>query len=699
VTFRDSTRLTALMAPALCVLLSLPTAAATLMPGGTTNSAAQNWASHNSAGEDAYSALDGINNSNVKTLGLEWSLDLEGEQSLEATPLAVDGVLYFTGSHAAVYAVDAASGKRKWKFDPKTWKHNPAKLMYIFGVNRGAAYADGRVFSGTLDGRLIALDAKSGALLWSTRTVPETGGKTITGAPRTFNGKVIIGNAGADSGERGYVTAYDAATGRQVWRFYTTPGSPEENRGDPAMERAAATWSGEYWKTGTGGGVWDSITFDTQLNRIYLATGNAGPYDPDQRSPGDGDNLYTASIVAVDADTGKYLWHYQVNPRDAWDFDSTQQMALADLVIAGKRRKVLMQAPKNGFFYVLDRRTGKLISAEKLGKVTWAERIDAATGRPVEVKGARYESGDAIVWPSPAGAHSWQSMSFSPKTGLVYLPYMQVGVHLQKGKPQPGLFYIGGLNMSGVLNEEQDGKGALIAWDPVAQKARWRVQQSTLWNGGVLSTAGDLVFQGTGDGLLVAYDAASGEPLWQFNAGLGIIGAPISYSVGGRQYVSLLVGYGGATAIWNQLMPRGWKYGAQPRRLLTFSLGAKAQLPPTAARSDSLNALDDPAVTIDDADAAAGQAIFNLACSACHGLNLTSPGAPGPDLRESQIALSESGIWAAVHDGALLKKGMPQFATLGPQEVHEIYVYIRAAARAALRSRRVSAAGTAAATP
>jgi quinohemoprotein ethanol dehydrogenase len=683
---------TRVVALALCMLSSAATAEPRL-PGGGANGGArapaqhragQDWSNHNSVDEDAYSALDRINKSNAKSLGLEWSLDLEGEQSLEATPLAVDGVLYFTGSHAAVYAVDAATGKLVWKFDPQTWKHNPAKLMFMFGINRGAAYADGRVFSGTLDGRLIALDARTGSLLWSTQTVPEAGGRTITGAPRTFNGKVLIGNAGADSGERGYVTAYDAATGKQAWRFYTTPGSPQENKGDAAMERAAATWSGAYWKTGTGGGVWDSITFDAQLNRIYLATGNAGPYDPDQRSPGNGDNLYTASIVAVDADTGKYLWHYQVNPRDAWDFDSTQQMALANLVIGRERRKVLMQAPKNGFFYVLDRETGKLISAEKLGKVTWAERIDSTTGRPVEVKGARYETGDAIVWPSPTGAHSWQSMSFSPKTGLVYLPYMQVGVHIQRGKPQQGLFYIGGLSISGVVGDAQDGKGALIAWDPVAQQARWRVQQPTLWNGGVLSTAGDLVFQGTGDGLLIAYDAGTGEQLWQFNAGLGIIGAPISYSVAGRQYVSILVGYGGATAIWTELMPHGWKYGAQPRRLLTFSLGGKAQLPPTAPRSDSLNALDDPAVKINDADAAAGQAIFNLACSACHGLNLTSPGAPGPDLRESRIALSESGIWAAVHDGALLEKGMPQFAMLGPQQVHEIYAYIRAGARAAL---------------
>jgi quinohemoprotein ethanol dehydrogenase len=266
-----------------------------------------------------------------------------------------------------------------------------------------------------------------------------------------------------------------------------------------------------------------------------------------------------------------------------------------------------------------------------------------------------------------------------------------VGVHIHKGKPQPGLFYIGGLSISGVLADPQDGKGALIAWDPVAQKARWRVQQSSLWNGGVLSTAGDLVFQGTGDGIFIAYDARSGEPLWRFNAGLGIIGAPIGYTVAGREYISILVGYGGATAIWNQLMPRGWKYGAQPRRLLTFSLGGKARLPPTAPRSDSLQALDDPAVVIDTADAAAGQALFNLACSACHGLNLASPGAPGPDLRESRIALSESGVFAAVHDGALLEKGMPQFAMLGSHEIHEIYAYIRAGARAALATGNAAA--------
>lgn len=523
--------------------------------------------------------------------------------------------------------------------------------------------------------------------------MPLVGPKCITGAPRTFNGKVIIGTAGSDSGERGYATAYDAASGRQIWRFYTTPGAPEEDKGDAAMERAAATWSGEYWKTGTGGGVWDSMTFDPELNRIYLGTGNAGPYDPDQRSPGNGDNLYTASIVAVDADTGRYVWHYQINPRDAWDFDATQQMALAVLAIGGVQHKVVMQASKNGFFYVIDRQSSRLLSAEKLGKVTWAERIDLATGRPVEAANARYESGDSIDWPSPLGAHSWQSMSFSPKSGLVYIPYMQVGVHLHRGKRVPGAYSVGGVSMS-VFTDDKDGNGALIAWDPAAQKARWRVQLPTLWNGGALSTAGDLVFQGGGDGYLSAYDAKSGERLWQFNAGLGIIGAPMTYGVGRQQYVSILVGYGGATAVWSELMPHGWKYGAQPRRLLTFVLDGKAVLPPTAPRGDALHAIDDGTIEINPADAAAGEPIFNLACSMCHGLNLRSPGSPGPDLRESRIALSEQGIWSVVHDGALLERGMPQYTTLDRQQVRDIYAYIRAGAREAAKTGDPSAEAT-----
>ena len=656
-------------------------------PAGATSA---NWESHNNIDEDAYSALDRINKMNIKRLGLVWSLNLEGEQSLEATPLAVDGILYFTGSHAVVYAVDARSGKLKWKFDPQTWRQNPGKLIYMFGVNRGVAYAGGRI----LHGHPGWAPARSGCedRLIAVECADDTAGRTQVyhGRSAHVQWQSHHWHRGIGLGRAGYVTAYDAASGRQIWRFYTTPGTPEEDSGNAAMERAASTWSGEYWKTGTGGGVWDSMTFDSELNRIYLGTGNAGPYDPDQRSPGKGDNLYTASIVAVDADTGSYVWHYQINPRDAWDFDSTQQMALAVLAVGGVQRQVLMQAPKNGFFYVLDRENGRLLSAEKLGKVTWAERIDLATGRPVEAADARYESGDSIDWPSPLGAHSWQSMSFSPRSGLAYIPYMQVGVHLHKGKPLPGAYSVGGVSMS-VLTDSKDGNAALIAWDPVAQKARWRVQLPTLWNGGALSTAGELVLQGGGDGYLSAYDANSGKRLWQFDAGLGIIGAPMTYSVDGQQYVSILVGYGGATAVWSELMPHGWKFGAQPRRLLTFGLDGKAVLPPTAPRGDALHAIDDATIEIKPAEVAAGELIFNLACSMCHGLNLRSPGSPGPDLRESQIALSEQGVWSVVHDGALLERGMPQYTTLDRQQLRDVYAYIRAGARKALETGNPSA--------
>jgi quinohemoprotein ethanol dehydrogenase len=641
--------------------------------------------------ESGYSRLDKITTSNIKRLGLSWFLDLPGEVSLEATPLAINGVLFFTGTYAAVYAVDGASGKLLWKYDPETWKHDPAKMNFaVYPVNRGVAYADGRIFSAAVDGRLFALDAKTGNVLWTAETTEPKSLQTITGAPRTFNGKVIIGHGGADLGTRGYVTAYDGATGHQLWRFYTVPGSPDQNRGDPVMERAAATWNGEYWKTGTGGAVWDGITFDQALNRIYLGTANGGPHEPERRSPGGGDNLYTASIVALDADTGKYVWHYQVNPRDAWDYDCTQRMTLADLVIDGKRRNVLMQAPKNGFFYVLDRNTGKLISAEKIGKVTWADHIDIATGRPVEAPNIRYETGDLTIWPSSLGAHSWQAMSFSPRTGLVYIPYMQVGAHLKKGEPDPDDISMGGLSLAWKTGSDPlDGKGTLLAWDPVQQKQRWQVPLDTLWNGGTLATAGNLVFQGAADGYFSGYDAASGKRLWQFNAGLGIIGAPISYSMKGKQYVSVLVGYGGSTAIVSNLMHVGWKYGVQPRLLLTFGLDDKAVLPPAAPRDMQVKAIDDPSLQIREEDVVAGHKLF-LRCAGCHGLNLVSSGAPAPDLRESQLALNADSFWAVVHEGALLPKGMPRFDRLTREQVMQIYAYIRAGARAAQATRKVS---------
>ncbi|MBW8783628.1 MAG: PQQ-dependent dehydrogenase, methanol/ethanol family [Novosphingobium sp.] len=661
------------------VLIAAAVAIAAIVGGTAVYSAGASgevdWPGHgNGPDETGYSPLAQIDTNNVARLGLAWSLDLPGEVTLEATPIEVGGTLYFTGSNADVYAVDAHSGHLRWKHDAEVWKNHPEKLQAIFPINRGCAYADGRIFSATTDGRLQALDAHSGKLLWSAQTLDPASPENITGAPRVFDGKVIIGQGGADFGKRGYVTAYDQATGHQAWRFYVAPGSPEQNQGDPAMERAAATWRGEWWKTGTGGGPWDSITFDPELDRVYVGTGNAAPYDPKLRQ--EGDNLYTASIVALDAKTGKYLWHYQVNPGDSWDFDSTQQITLATLTVDGKPCRVLMQAPKNGFFYVIDRDSGKLLSAGKLGKVTWADRIDLATGRPVEVPGARYESGEAVLWPSMSGMHSWMSMAFSPRTGLVYLPVMQLGMRYTR---LPGTYT--GTDGKPFYGGPGDGKGTLLAWDPVAQEPRWRVEHDLIWNGGVLATGGNLVFQGAADGWFSAYDAATGAPLWRFNAGLGIISQPISYRLEGTQYVALLVGYGSPNRENIPTMNPGWKFDAQPRRLLVFKLGGTAKLPATAPPSHAVAALDDPKLVLDPARVKAGQALYAY-CSVCHGGDVVSSGT-APDLRESGIAFDPQSLYQVVHDGPLVRRGMPPFSQLTRDQVNLIYTYIRDRARAA----------------
>jgi quinohemoprotein ethanol dehydrogenase len=677
-----------LLAAAACLLLA-GSGVGSVAVGGEESKADVNWT--NTGGpldESGYSRLEQINASNADKLGLAWALDLDGEVTLEATPLAVDGVLYFPGSYGKVYAVDAVGGKVLWTYDPQVWKRSPGKFRSNFGANRGVAYADGRIFLGALDGYLTAIDAKTGQELWKVQTVPEKSIHTVTGAPRVFNGKVIIGNAGADANMRGFVTAYDQKTGQQAWRFYTVPGSPEQNKGDPVMEMAAKTWTGEYWKIGGGGGtVWNGITFDPELNRIYLGVGNAGPYNPKVRNPGGGDNLFVASIVAIDADTGKYVWHYQQNPNEAWDYKATANMIAATLTIDGKRRKVLMQQPTNGFFYVLDRETGKLISADKLGKVTWAERIDLTTGRPVEAPNIRYETGETIMWPSMIGSHNWQAMSFNPKTGLVYIPHMQLGARYTT-VVKPGDFSFAGMSVSGYKdpNDPNDGKGALLAWDPVRQKQAWKVPIDTIWNGGTLTTGGDLVFQGTGDGWFSAYDATSGKRLWRFNAGLGIVGAPISYAVNGKQYVSVLVGYGGTTAALSDFLNVGWKYGAQPRRLLTFSLDGKAVLPPSPGPDMEVHAVDDPSIQIDEADVKAGRAM-SIACIACHGVGLKAAGSPAPDLRESQIALNQDAFKEVLKGGALAERGMPQF-DFTDNQVRQLYAYVRATAREALGTRK-----------
>jgi quinohemoprotein ethanol dehydrogenase len=654
-----------------------------------------NWLSYGRTySEHHYSPLTRINSDNVRELGLAWSLDLPGERTLEATPLEVDGVLYFTGTYGKAYAADAKSGRLLWSFDPDFAHYNPQVLRMTMGGHRGVAYWKGKVYVAVVDGRLFALDAKTGKPVWSTQTFDSKDAhKAISGAPRVFNGRVIIGHGGAEFATRGYVTAYDAETGTQLWRFYTVPGDPKKGFESAAMTMAAKTWNGQWWRWGGGGTVWDNFTYDPDLNRIYIGVGNGGPWNSGIRSPGDGDNLFLCSIVALDADTGHYIWHYQFNPRESWDWKATTNMILADLTIAGSHRSVLMQAPSNGFFYVIDRMTGKLISAEKYTKATWAERIDLETGRPVEAPNIRYQHGAVVIWPSIAGAHGWQPMSFNPNTGLVYIPTVKQPERIEPAddlenlnNPTRQYFQVLGSRAQLPKVDPDDGTSTLLAWDPVTQKKRWEVHYDGFWNGGTMTTAGNLVFQGTGRGQFLAYDAGTGHVAWRFDAGLGIIGAPISYEVQGVQYIAILVGYGGSAGNGGKIFDYGWRFNEQPRRLLAFAIGKSIPLPSgNNPPRYAVHAVDDAAIVVDSKLAAEGFRLFHSTCAGCHGVQLESTGSIAPDLRESRLAMDWASFRSVVHDGLLSSADMPKYDDLSEQDLRGLYMYIRQRARESAR--------------
>jgi quinohemoprotein ethanol dehydrogenase len=656
----------------------------------------ENWlSSGRTYAEHHYSPLTQITRDNIKRLGLAWSLDLAGERTLEAPPLAVDGVLYFSGTYGKTYAVDAHSGRPLWEFDPDLAHHSPEKLRLVMGAHRGVAYWQGKVYVGVVDGRLLALEAKTGKPLWSAQSFDAPGArKAISGAPRVFDGMVIIGHGGGDYGTRGYVTAYDANTGQQRWRFYTVPGDPQKGFENDAMARAAKTWSGQWWHWGGGGAVWDNITYDPEFDRIYIGTGNGSPWNAEVRSAGHGDNWFICSIVALDARTGRYLWHYQTTPGDRWDFDATQNMVLADLTIQGRARKVLMQANKNGFFYEIDRSNGQLISAEKFATVTWATGIDPDTGRPIEAPHVRYESGPVLIRPSAAGAHSFPPMSFNPGTGLVYIPTIKQGLRIGPPvnqddlnnfeSPQRRFFPLVDVTADFPVIKPDDGTTSLLAWDPVTQEKRWEVNYpDSFWNGGTLTTAGELVFQGTGRGKFLAYDAKTGAILWNFDAGLGIVGAPVTYEVEGRQFVALLVGYGGSAGGGGKMFDTGWRFNEQPRRLLAFALDRRASLPVTAPPRFTVRAVDDPALQIDARQAAEGSRLYHFSCSNCHGGHLQSTGSIAPDLRESNLALNWPSFRSVLHDGLLASAGMPKYDELSDEDLRSIYLYVRQGSREA----------------
>ena len=652
----------------------------------------QNWLSHGATyDEQRYSALAQINADNVGELGMAWSFEFDTNRGQEATPLVVDGILYTTTAWSKVFALDGATGKEIWKYDPKV----PGKAGYkgcCDVINRGVAYYDGMLFFGTLDGRLIALEAKTGKLLWSVLTVDQTKPYTISGAPRIVKGNVVIGNGGAEFGVRGYVTAYDAETGNQVWRFYTVPTDP--GRGDdgtvsdePLRKIAAPTWHGRFWEAGGGGTVWDSIVYDPELDQLYIGVGNGSPWNHRKRSEGRGDNLFLSSIVALDPDTGHYRWHYQETPGETWDFTATQQMILATLKIGGVARKVIMQAPKNGFFYVLDRTNGKLISAGKYVPVNWATGIDPKSGRPIEVAGARYETKPFLMMPGGAGGHNWQPMSFSPKTGLVYIPAQELPMIYEQDTKyrydQAGQNVGINLNFAPLPATSQERaavakslKGRLLAWDPVRQRQVWTVEHDSAWNGGTLATAGNLVFQGTATGRFGAYHAATGRPLWNFEMPSGVMAGPISYAVKGTQYVAVLVGYGGAVGL--ALPEFGGSRPQPPGRIVVFKIGGKGRLPKFDVEPTPPNPPGDvwPAAVVGK-----GETIYAYHCARCHGMGTLSAGVV-PDLRRS-ATISDPAVWRDVVLGGLLEaNGMVSFAKiLQPDDAEAVRAYVVSQAR------------------
>jgi len=622
--------------------------------------------------EDRYSELTQINKESISDLGLAWTMNLGTKRGIEATPLVVDGILFFTSTWSVAHAVDARTGKEIWKYDPKVPKSKAGQLCCGV-VNRGMAIYKGKVIFGTLDGRLVALDAATGTKAWEVNTLPDNDMTySITGAPRIAKGKVIIGNGGAELKVRGFVTAYDAETGEKAWRFYTVPGNPKDGYEHADLEGAAKTWSGDWWKHGGGGTVWDAIVYDEELDQVLLGVGNGTHWDQAVRSPEGGDNLYLSSVVALDPDDGSYKWHFQQTPAEVWDYTATQPITLADLEIDGKNRKVLMHAPKNGFFYVIDRESGEFISGKPYVYTNWAKSLDE-NGRPIEEPGARYTDGRThFIAPSAHGGHNWEPMSFSHQTGLMYFPAANrvdgfqslatVGIPIEEG----GMGGVGGnvslaskLYLPPVIDPNAPPPGSmtgrLVAWDPVQQKEAWGVDQPFFFNGGLLSTAGGLIFQGDAEGKLIARDAANGEAVWEYDIRSGAIAPPVTYLVDGEQYVTLLVGWGGSFGQYFKYVNR-----LHPGTVYTFKLGGNAtapeKLPALEKKITSLKTEASPE------EIGHGFSLYAENCIGCHQA-IGVGGGNIPDLTMSTDATFGS-FEGILLQGMLAPLGMPTFEGL-----------------------------------
>ena len=625
--------------------------------------------------EQRFSKLSEITKDNVKQLGLSWYADYDTNLTQAGTPLYIDGVIYVSTAWSKVYAFDAHDGKQLWQYNPKTpgeWIRNVCCGI----VNRGIAAYKGKIYLGTLDGRLVAIDAKTGKEVWSQLTVDPNQHYSITSAPRIVKGKVLIGNSGGEYGVRGYIGAYDAETGKQVWRFYTVPGNPADGFENEPMKKAADTWSDEWWKLGGGGTVWDAIVYDPKTDYVYFGTGNGSPWNQRKRDSKAGDNLYLASVIAVKADTGEYVWHYQSTPGDTWDYDAVSPMMTVDLKIDGHDRHVILQPCKNGFFYVLDAATGKVLKADPFTEVNWAKGVDLKTGRPNFVKEARYSEGKPWnLAPGVQGAHGWHSNAYSPETGLVYVPTQRAYFPMVEDpnyKPA-SVGYNLGIDFAAMVTYYRDHPNAkagfvgyLQAWDPVAGKSVWTGEENQGPTGGAVATAGGLVFQAGGSSEeLRAYDAKTGEKVWMYKAQTGAVAAPITFQMDGKQYVAFSVGGN---------VPGGY-YAPNYSRMLVFGIGATKQLPPATPYTP--RPLDPPAEAQAADQVKAGGERYAQICAACHGDRGQTRGANFPDLTRTPLLHSQEGFDAVVLKGVLSEKGMASFAeVLKPEDTKALRSYI-----------------------
>ena len=635
-----------------------------------------------------YSPLTQVDAGNVSQLGIAWYDDYDTYRGIEATPVYADGVLYNTLAWNITVAYDARTGERLWTFDPEV-PREMGRYACCEPVARGLALWNDKVIIATLDGRVIGLDARTGKEVWSTRTFGEDYPYTITGAPRVFNGKVVVSQSGGDLGVRGFVIALDADTGEKEWKFFLTPnptGQPDGEASDPIMPMIRKTWSdnGMWKQLGGGANAWDSIAYDPELDLVYVGTGNGSPLSWHYRSESQGDNLFVCSIVALNGKDGSYAWHYQMVPEEDWDYTCTSSMIGAELTIDGRQRKVLMQAPKNGFFYVLDRATGELISAEPHVKVNWASGIDMETGRPIIDPAAHYDLDPVLIYPGPGGAHNWFPMAYSPRTKLAYFPAYQSALVYARDpgfEPKPFRSNSGWGGYTGPAAEKRgrlmeqaakDEKAWLTAYDPVKQEIAWQVELPRHGNGGVMVTASDLVFEGTTRQTFAAFDARSGKQLWEYPTQSAPVAGAITYMLDGVQYIAINAGWGGGAAQIER--GSGIELPRAPARLLVFRLGGTGQLPPLAAAEAIPNP---PPLRASEAQVQRGAQLYAETCAVCHGQQAIGG---IKDLRH-MTPETHGKFKDIVLGGIYVDKGMASFADLlNEQQVEDIHAYLIARA-------------------